>query len=245
MKNETIEEKPLSFLGHLREFRNRLMWSAIFFIVMIPVAYFSTNYLFKILIAIAPPNIDLIYTEMTEMLGVFIKVNLLIALVYSLPFITYQLIMFIRPALTKNERRWLYILLPSIVLLFVVGALFAYKILLPPALRFLLSFNTEVAKPMIKIGNYINLVMSLLFWIGICFEIPLVLFFLTKIGIVQTKWLSKFRKFAYIIAFILGAIITPTLDPVNQSLVAVPIILLYELGILLSRLARRKRPSTV
>jgi sec-independent protein translocase protein TatC len=108
-------------------------------------------------------------------------------------------------------------------------------------MNFLLTFNTDIARPMIKIGDYISLVTTLIFWIGLCFEIPLIIFFLTKIGVVKTKWLTKFRKFAIIIAFVLGAVITPTFDPVNQSLVAVPIIFLYELGILLSRFARKKQ----
>ena len=94
---------------------------------------------------------------------------------------------------------------------------------------------------MIKIGNYISVLTRLVFWIGICFEIPLIMFFLTKIGVVRPEWLSKYRRFAYIAAFILGAIITPTFDPVNQTLVAVPIVFLYEFGILLSKLAGRKK----
>ena len=94
---------------------------------------------------------------------------------------------------------------------------------------------------MIKIGNYVSILTRLIFWIGVCFEIPLVMFFLTKIGVVKPEWLAKYRRWAYVAAFILGAIITPTFDPVNQSLVAVPIIFLYELGILLSKLAQRKR----
>ena len=94
---------------------------------------------------------------------------------------------------------------------------------------------------MIKVGNYVSILTRLVFWIGMCFEIPLVMFFLTKIGVVRAEWLAKYRRFAYVLAFILGAIITPTFDPVNQSLVAVPIVFLYELGILLSKLARRKK----
>ena len=151
------------------------------------------------------------------------------------------MIMFIRPALTKRERGYLYVLLPSIFVLFAAGAVFAYFILLPPAFKFLLTFGGDVAQPMIKIGNYISVLTRLVFWIGICFEIPLIMFFLTKIGVVKPEWLSKYRRFAYIAAFILGAIITPTFDPVNQTLVAVPIVFLYEFGILLSKLAGRKK----
>ena len=235
-----VEEKKLTFLSHLREFRSRLVRSVYALLIAIPIAYFLTNKAFDILTAITP-NVELIYTEMTEMLGVFIKVNLLLAFVLALPYIVYQFIMFVSPALTRTEKRYVYVLLPSIFILFIIGALFAYYVLLPRGMNFLLTFNTDIAKPMIKIGDYISLVTTLIFWIGLCFEIPLIIFFLAKIGVVKTKWLTKFRKFAILLAFVVGAVITPTFDPVNQSLVAVPIIFLYELGILLSRFARKKQ----
>jgi sec-independent protein translocase protein TatC len=113
--------------------------------------------------------------------------------------------------------------------------------MLPPALKFLLTFGGEIAQPMIKVGNYVSVLTKLIFWTGIVFEIPLVMFFLAKIGIVKPEWLSKYRKVFYIIAFVLGGIITPTMDPINQTLVAGPIIVLYEVGILLAKLARRKK----
>jgi len=186
-------------------------------------------------------GLELIYTEVTEMLGTYIKVSLYSALVLTLPFIVYQAVMFVRPALTRKEKTYLYIMLPSVFLLFTVGAVFAYFVLLPPALKFLLTFGSDIATPMIRVENYISVLTKLIFWIGICFEIPLVMFFLTKIGVLKPEWLSKYRRIAYVLAFVLGAIITPTFDPLNQSLVAVPIIFLYEFGILLSKLARRKK----
>jgi len=151
----------------------------------------------------------------------------------------YQLVMFVRPALTGRERGYVYTMLPALAVCFVLGAAFAYFVLLPPAFNFLFTFGGDIAEPMIKVGKYISLLTTLLFWIGLCFEIPLILFFLSKIGIVKPQWLSKYRKIFYIAAFILGAMITPTIDPVNQALVAIPILLLYEFGILLSKLAVR------
>jgi len=190
------------------------------------------------------PGVELIYTEIAEMLGTYIKVTLYAAAVLVLPYIVYLVVMFIRPALTRRERTYLYILLPSVFFLFLAGATFAYFVLLPPALNFLLTFGGDIAEPMIKVGNYVSVLTKLIFWIGICFEIPMVMFFLAKIGIVKPEWLSKYRKVFYIVAFILGGIITPTMDPINQSLVAVPIIVLYELGILLAKLARKKQPES-
>ena len=163
------------------------------------------------------------------------------AVAIAFPFIIYQTVVFIRPALTKREKAYLYTLLPSIFILFIGGVLFAYFVLLPPALNFLLTFGGNIAQPMIKVDNYISVLVRLIFWIGICFEIPLVIFFLSKIGILNSERLKKFRPWAYILAFVLGGIITPTFDPINQSLVAVPIIILYEFGTLLAKLAKKKK----
>jgi len=232
------DEKPLSFIGHLKELRSCLVRSVIALLVALPIAFYIAKYVFDILTR-PVPGINLIYTEITEMLGTYAKVTLIIAVVLILPFIAYQLIMFVRPALTKKERNYVYIMLPAIVICFLIGATFAYFILVPPALNFLLTFGSDIAEPMIKIGNYISVFTKLMFWVGICFEIPIIIFFLAKIGIVKPQWLSKYRKIAYIIAFVAGAIITPTFDPVNQSLVAVPIIILYEFGIILAKIARR------
>jgi|WetSurMetagenome_2_1015567.scaffolds.fasta_scaffold149062_3 sec-independent protein translocase protein TatC len=237
------EEKRLTYLGHLREFRTRLIRSVFAFVIALPFAYFLTYKAFDVLTRITP-NVQLIYTEMTENLGVFIKVTLILAFALSLPYIVYQAILYVSPALTKTEKKYVYVLLPSIFVLFVAGSVFSYFVLLPPGLHFLLTFNAEVARPMIKIGNYVSLVTGLIFAMGLVFEIPLIIFFLAKIGIVKTELLTKYRKHAIIVSFILGAIITPTFDPVNQSLVAVPIIVLFELGILLSRFARKKKVST-
>ena len=242
------DDTKLSFMGHLGELRSCLLRTAIALIVALVICFGMTycfkDFVFGILTSPAIeqlPDLPIVFTEVTEMMATYIKVTLYCALVLVLPFVIYQMVMFIRPALTKRERGYLYVLLPSIFVLFAAGAVFAYFILLPPAFKFLLTFGGDVAEPMIKIGNYISVLTRLVFWIGICFEIPLIMFFLTKIGVVRPEWLSKYRRFAYIAAFILGAIITPTFDPVNQSLVAVPIVFLYEFGILLSKLAGRKK----
>lgn len=232
------EETKLTFMGHLKELRSCLFRSVIALLIALPIAFYIARAAFDILMR-PVPGIELIYTEITEMIGTYIKVTLVISLILALPFVVYQIVMFVRPALTTKERTYLYIMLPSVTLFFLCGAAFAYFILLPPALNFLLTFGGDIAEPMIKVGNYISVLTNLIFWIGLCFEIPVVLFFLAKIGVVRAQWLAKYRKVFYILAFILGAIITPTFDPVNQSLVAVPIIFLYEFGIILARLARR------
>jgi len=134
-----------------------------------------------------------------------------------------------------------WVLLPASVLSFAAGVAFGYYVLLPPAINFLLNFGGDIATPFIRIGSYVGLVTSLLFWLGAIFELPIVIFFLAKIGVVTPQWLAGKRKWVVVLAFVAGAMITPTFDPVNQSLVAGPIIVLYELGYWLARFGVRKK----
>ncbi|GAI22098.1 unnamed protein product, partial [marine sediment metagenome] len=180
-------------------------------------------------------GINLIYVEMTEMIGTIMRVCLAGGIVLAMPYLVYQGIMFASPALTRKEKRYVYLILPWIALMFIGGVVFAYFILLPPATRFLITFGSDIAIPQIKIGNYISIVTRLLLAIGLVFEMPVITTFLSRLGVIKPKWLSDKRKVAIIFAFILAAIITPTFDPINQSLVAVPLIVLYEMSIWLAR----------
>ena len=127
---------------------------------------------------------------------------------------------------------------------FAGGVAFAYYVLTPPALHFLLTFGGDVATPLIRVSNIINLMIRLLFWMGLSFETPLVMFLLAQLGIVSAQSLSRFRRYWVVVAFVLAAIITPTVDPFNQALVAGPLLVLYELGILLARIAGRSRSKS-
>ncbi|MBI2865992.1 MAG: twin-arginine translocase subunit TatC, partial [Chloroflexi bacterium] len=144
------------------------------------------------------------------------------------------------PGLTPREQRFLYALLPAAFLAFAAGAAFAYFVLVPPALRFLLSWGGDIARPQIRIGNYVNVVTTLVFWVGVVFEMPLVVAFLARLGVISHRTLWRFQRWAIVLAFVLGAIITPTFDPINQSLVALPLIVLYQVSILLAWLLRRQ-----
>ena len=178
---------------------------------------------------------------MTEFIGIAAKASLLVGIFAALPFILFQVVMFVAPGLNSKERRYLYVLMPVSVLIFVAGSAFGYKVLFPPMIDFLQNFGSDVATPMISIGSYVNLMLTLLFWMGIIFEMPVVFFFLAKIGVVSPEFLAKNRRYAVVLAFILGAMITPTFDPINQALVAGPIIVLYEVSVWLAKLAARGR----
>lgn len=235
-------EKELTISGHLKELRARLIRSLLVVAGATAVSFFFAKQIFHIL-ALPAQGVDLVYIEMTEMIGTYMKVSLLSGLALAMPYLVYQLVRFIAPALTGREKRYLYLLLPGAVAAFVLGIAFCYFILLPPALNFLLTFGSDIASPQIKIGSYVSLVSTLLFSIGVAFETPVVIFFLSKLGVVSPKFLARQRKWVFLAAFVLGAIITPTMDPINQSLVAGTIIALYEFGILLARLAQITRPA--
>jgi sec-independent protein translocase protein TatC len=141
------------------------------------------------------------------------------------------------PGLTKQEKRWLILLVPGATICFVAGVAFAYFIMLPTAIPFLQGFMDDIIAQQWAIGEYLSFVTSLLFWIGVAFELPLFVFFMAKLGIINVEMLTKNRKYAYLIIAVLAAVITPTVDPLNMLLVMGPLVILYEIGVLLARIA--------
>ncbi len=179
-----------------------------------------------------------VFLQPTEMFITTFKVSLLGGVTLGLPVIIYEVIAFIWPALIyEKEKRWVYLIVPFASVFFASGVLFCYFFLLPFALKYLLTFGGGIAVAMPSIGSIISFITNLMFWIGIVFETPLVVFFLAKLKIVSYQKLKSFWKYAVLVAFVVGALITPTPDPFNQLLVAVPIFLLYLLGVLLARFA--------
>jgi len=236
--------EKLTVLSHLLELRNRLIKSVIAVVIASIISFIFAEHIFNILILPAE-GIELIYIEMTEMIGTYMRVCLVSGLILTMPYLIYHGIMFVSPALTRKEKKYVYLILPWIALMFLGGVAFGYFILVPPATKFLLTFGSDIATPQIKVGNYIAIVTRLLLAIGLVFEMPVVTTFLSRIGIIKPQWLSSKRKMAIILAFILAAIITPTFDPINQSLVAVPLIILYEISIWLSKLVYKKETGEV
>ncbi|MQY82026.1 MAG: twin-arginine translocase subunit TatC [Dehalococcoidia bacterium] len=241
MPQKMRDESKLSILDHLQELRQRLIKSVIAVAVASVIAFIFYEWIFYIL-KLPTEGLNLIYIEMTEMLGTIMKVCLIAGIILAMPYLVYHGIMFVSPALTPKEKKYVYFILPWIALMFMGGVVFSYFVLIPPATRFLISFGSGIASPEIRVGNYISVVARLLLAIGIVFEMPVITTFLARLGVLKPKWLSDHRKTAIIFAFILAAIITPTFDPINQSLVAIPLIILYEMSIWLARLVYKKPP---
>ena len=243
-----MSSREFSILEHLAELRRRVLISVLALIVGAGVAFCFFRQIIDLLVRPAR-DLDagtgqLVFIEVTELLTTSVKVSLVAGFVLAMPVILYQVIMFVVPGLTGREKRYLLGFLPAVLLAFMAGVAFGYFVLTPPALHFLLTFGADVATPFIRVSNIVNLMIRLLFWMGISFETPLVMYLLAQIGLVNARMLGRFRRYWVVVAFILGAIITPTVDPVNQALVAVPLLVLYELGVFLARLASRGRTTT-
>ena len=238
--DDGADSRVMTYTEHLGELRDRLIRSAVALGVGMVVSFTFTPLIFEILKS-PVEGLRLIRTGVAEMLITYMKVALIGGVVLSTPVWLYQMVMFIAPGLTRQEKRYLFSSLPGVLASFIIGVLFGYFVMLPPALTFLVHFGEDIAEPYIRVGDYISVVTTLLFWIGVIFETPLLIFVLARIGLVTPGLLKHYRRYAIVGAFVIAAVITPTWDPINQTLVAVPIIVLYEVGVLLSHVAVRAR----
>jgi len=236
----------MSVLEHVEELRFRLFVSGIFVIIGLGVSVFFggeiIDFLKKPAEARGRGELELQFIEPFELFVTYFRVSLLGGLILGMPMIVYQGLRFVSPGLNPNERLWLYATVLGTFVLFLGGVAFAYYIALPPALDFLLDFGGgEIAQANLRVGSYVDFVTRLLFWTGVSFQTPLVVMYLSRFGIVSAGQLLRWWRFAIVIAFVVAAIVTPTIDPVTQSLVAGPIIVLYFLGIVLAVLVRPRR----
>jgi sec-independent protein translocase protein TatC len=232
--DDALTAMPL--MDHLRELRNRLIYAAgavvvgmlASLVIVQPVAEGLTR-----MCTIC----TFVYSRPTESFTTYFRVALVLGLVVATPVVLYQLVSFVLPGLHRNERRYLFLLLPGAAVLFALGLGFAYFVVLPRSVNFLASFQVGLAQPYWTLSNYLAFVTNLMFIIGVAFQTPLVVFVLAKLGIVSAQGLSKYRRHAVLILALVAAILTPTPDPFTMFLVLAPMWVLYEFGILLARLA--------
>lgn len=233
------EVNTLPLLDHLKELRYRLMVSSAALILGILVSLWPlTGWFIDFLVEPAESRVEefeLIFTEPLEYWTSYFRVSLLLGAALAMPVIIYQALAFVGPALTTSEKRWMYPIVIGASLAFVAGGAFAYYIEMPPALNFLFDSGGR-ARPLIRIRSYIDFATRLIFFTGLVFELPLVVMGLAKIGIVTSRKLWKWKGYALILAFVLAAVVTPSPDPITQSIVAGPIIVLYIIGIALAKL---------
>tara|TARA_B100000900_G_scaffold383511_1_gene371496 strand:+ start:1436 stop:2212 length:777 start_codon:yes stop_codon:yes gene_type:complete len=249
--NDT-ETKPMNFFDHIKELRQKLMYSIIFFIFAFIVSFYFSQAIFeflaKPLTSILGEGSGLIYTALQEAFLTNVKVAFFTAAFISFPFLSIQVWSFVAPGLLKKEKQISLPTLIAIPFLFILGAAVVYYVISPIAWKFFLSFQTSHADGInitlqAKMNEYLSLMMTFIFAFGIAFQLPVVLLLLVRFNILTIEQLVAFRKYAILLAFVFAAIITPP-DPFSQISLALPVIILYEVSILISKfLSKRKKKN--
>lgn len=232
-------DQELSLFEHLDELRKRLTWAAIALMIGTAVSMIFAKQALEILILPLGTRVPQAISP-TENFIVYFRVAFIAGVVLAMPMIVYQSVRFILPGLLPHEKKYLYLLLPGASISYAAGVAFAALIMLPAAINFMQGFLSDVVEMGWTLENYIAFVTRVLFWMGIVFETPLLIYFLAKLGIINARMLSKGRKWAILAIAVVAAVITPTPDPVNMMIVMIPLYLLYEIGIILARFARPK-----
>lgn len=244
------EPGMMTWLDHLIELRNRLLKASIAVVVGLIIGWvvvYYNNYAFLGIVTehVIPPGVTVQATGPAEVFTNALQVALGIGIALAMPVIIYQLLAFVVPGLTDRERRIIFLILPFITICFVAGLVFGWFVTVPAALNFLLVQGAGRFDIRPTIENFLSLFTRLMLINGVLFELPVVVYSLIWLGVVQRNMLTKYRRYAILVIVIVAAIVTPTGDPVNLALVAVPMYLLYELGLILALVAPRKRTDTI
>lgn len=234
---EAEDDGSMTLIAHLTELRSRLIKSLIAVAVGSVVGYCFID---DIMHYLTLPAGKLYYMQPSEAFFTYIKVAIVAGFLLALPVVFYQAWRFFLPALTRKERLVLGLVVPISVLLFFAGLAFSFFLVLPAGIRFFMSFGNGELEALFSVNRYFDFVISFVLPFGFVFELPLIITILGKIGILSSRFLGKYQRIVIFLSFILGAIITPTPDIFTQSMIALPMIVLYEVGYLIVRFALRK-----
>lgn len=234
----------MSFLDHLDELRKRLVRTVLGILAGFLIAFGFIKYIFEFIMVplqqVLPEGGKLIYTEPGEAFFLYMKIAALAGLVLATPYTLTQVWLFISPGLFHREKRFAIPFVVFSTMFFIVGALFSHYAVFPLAWKFFAGFSTDYMEFLPKIGPVFSLYVKMLLAMGIVFQLPTLIFFLARLGLVTPKFLIKNTKYAILIIFIIAAIITPSADPVTQTAMAVPMIMLYGLSILIAHVFRKR-----
>ena len=241
-ENEELQEGPvMTLLEHMIELKDHLVRIAISLVVCSAGTFVLAKRILEWLLLPMDKyegQYAVIATKPTTTISIFMKLSLFSGAIVAMPFIVYQVLHYILPGLTGREKRALFWIVPGATVFFVGGAAFAYFVMIPAAIPFLLGFWSELIEQNWMIDEYIPFVTGLIFWVGVSFETPLIMAFLSRLGVVTSKQMLAVWKFAVVAIAIAAAFITPTPDPFNMGLVMAPLISLYFFGIVLAWLLR-------
>ena len=240
-EQDTVEVE-MSFLDHLEELRWRLIYAIIGIVIGTIAAWIFIEPLVEIVLLKPARDSGAVLQNLRPFgqLFLFVQVSIVAGIVITLPNLFYQLWRFISPALKKNEKKYIFSIVIFSTLCFLAGIAFAYFVMLPLALKFATEFGTEAIKNEFAINEYMSIIISVMLAAGFIFELPMVSFFLTKLGILTPAFMKKYRRHAIVIILVLAAFLTPGADPISQIVLAVPLVLLYEISIFISKISMKK-----
>lgn len=236
-QGEQVPSGEMSLVDHLQELRKRLIVCVVVVLAASIACYFFAVDLVHIITA---PAGKLYYMNPAEAFFTYLKVSFFAGFLVSLPVVFYQLWAFVVPALTKQERTASLFLVPASLVLFFVGLAFSYFLVLPAAIGFFIGFATEDLQPMFSIGQYLSFVISFMLPFGFVFELPLFIIVAAKLGVIGSGFLVAKRKMVIVLSFVVGAVVSPTPDVFSQTMIAVPLMILYEISIFIVKHVLRK-----
>lgn len=242
-----MKDEKQPFLSHLTELRNRLLIAVVAFGIALVFTYSFKEQIFGILmqpfVAVMPKGSSFIFTSVTEAFMAYFKLSIVAAVFLASPVVLYELWMFVAPGLYEKEKRYVF---PFIIFgsaLFVIGALFCYFLVMPFLFSFFVDFGGSFVTPMPSLKEYIGLAIKLLVMFGLMFELPLLVYYLAKIGVIKHQTLARKRRYAILGIFVVSAVITPP-DVASQMLMVVPMYGLYEVSIVIARVFGKKEEET-
>ncbi len=238
----------MTLLEHLKELRNRVLVAAVALVLGTLIAFYFWETILGWLLAPGRAQIKdfkVASFSPVDRIGIVFKIGLYGGLILSSPVLIYEALAFIVPGLTPKERRMIAPGMIGVVIFLCIGMAFAYYVILPNSLGFLLTIGQDEIVNVTGIKDYVDFVTRIVFWVGISFEMPMVLALAARLGIVRARQLLKFWRYAVVIIFIIAAVITPTPDPFNQTLVGAPLLFLYFFGILLAWMVQPKKKKPV
>lgn len=237
MKRKKINE-DLTLVGHLTELRKRIIISGLALIIFSIIGYYFAEPIAKDIVNRAP-DMDFVFISPSELMLSYIRIAVFCGLVIGAPIILSQIWLFVSPGLEDDQKRYILVALLLGGGFFVIGTIFAYILVLPLIFKFFAGFQMPEIQAAISFGNYLNFVISILLAFGLVFELPIIMFLLTRFGLLKVKFFVNNRKYMVLVIFIVAAILTPP-DVVSQVLLALPMLVLYEVGILLAKIGQKK-----
>jgi sec-independent protein translocase protein TatC len=241
-EGQTASDVEMSFLDHVEELRWRIIYAIIGVLIFTIVAWIFIDPLIEIVLLKPARDAKASLQNLRPFgqLFLYVQVSIVVGIVASLPNIFYQLWQFIAPALKKKERKYILWIVFFSTFCFLAGIAFAYFVMLPLAMKFAAQFGTAEISNEFAIDEYMSIIISVMLAAGVVFELPMISFFLSKLGILTPKFMRKYRRHAIVIILVLAAFLTPGADPVSQVILAVPLVLLYEISIFISKLSSKK-----